>query len=678
MQPVVYLLVRIALTWLQYLERETRAFVHDTQVVLVAGAAHCWAVVYALFVAVLARVSRENHVGYVAHEELLPWWVQGTERLAAFAMVVWWFAGCLRLLVHILEDDAKVLPMDRSDLGIPALLRAARSPLTRLGLAAAQAVSCAGLFVSVVLLCVALLVLAGPASAFEWGLVLVGTSFALPLTIVALQRAAGLHASVGRAAMAAAAETASLGPQFCVILALLDVLDASSFWSRLLCPAAAAMFTAAVCACAYVPPKLSGSAVSPDVSELALSALLDVVAVAALTLAFTMQSWWVLLLLGAMIIVLAITCAAMSIGIIRHEVTELLEPIMPLQSDHGKRRPGLYRDYLRTGSRALVLISSLSAFWDVTHHVSRLSARNPGYDDYHHDSGVSDSHGSDGSQWDGHYDHTSDDHHWDHHYDPSWDSQYDHAHDRGTLNFDSPPLVLRWLSSDPPDEHGLIEAAAEAFKIESWSLSVSTMITEQRLLVLSFTGPEDKRPLPKSQWQDLLLESSDAKMFTVGDTTFPTHLNKDLCDKAIIQDAPLLPDFVDADAQAAYAAGCSTWMTHDYQHHSSVPHRDLGEEPGEEDYPMHDEWNEYSDGMDMAEHSGYTGDDQEVYQDSIEPEAFDGNDAVGMDTAGESPNVDEAVDQSPEGEVQASGEETNLEDAAVPTNTDQESAPDEG
>merc|ERR1740117_643162 len=137
MQPIVYLLVRIGLTWLQYLERDSRAFVHNTQLVLVAGAAHCWAVVYALFVAVLARVARNNHAGHTSYDELLPWWVLSTERVAALAMVVWWLAGCLRLLVHMVEDDAKILPMTVQDTPIDIILRAARSPVTRFFLASA-------------------------------------------------------------------------------------------------------------------------------------------------------------------------------------------------------------------------------------------------------------------------------------------------------------------------------------------------------------------------------------------------------------------------------------------------------------------------------------------------------------------------------------------------------------
>merc|ERR1719235_1318136 len=131
MQPVIYLLVRIALTWLQYLERDNRAFLHGAQLVLVAGAARCWAVVYALFVAVLARVARHNYAGHTTYDDLLPWWVLMTERVAALAIVIWWLTGCLRLLIYMVEDDAKILPMEVKDVRTPGILKVARSPLTR-------------------------------------------------------------------------------------------------------------------------------------------------------------------------------------------------------------------------------------------------------------------------------------------------------------------------------------------------------------------------------------------------------------------------------------------------------------------------------------------------------------------------------------------------------------------
>ena len=58
MQPLVYLAVRGWLGWIQFVERSRRAFLNSSLVLVAAGAVHCWAVVYSLFVAVHTRAMR--------------------------------------------------------------------------------------------------------------------------------------------------------------------------------------------------------------------------------------------------------------------------------------------------------------------------------------------------------------------------------------------------------------------------------------------------------------------------------------------------------------------------------------------------------------------------------------------------------------------------------------------
>ncbi|CAJ1455248.1 unnamed protein product, partial [Effrenium voratum] len=58
MQPLAYFAVRSLLGWLQWMERAEHAFISNALVLVAAGAAHCWAVVYSLFIAIHTRAMR--------------------------------------------------------------------------------------------------------------------------------------------------------------------------------------------------------------------------------------------------------------------------------------------------------------------------------------------------------------------------------------------------------------------------------------------------------------------------------------------------------------------------------------------------------------------------------------------------------------------------------------------
>jgi hypothetical protein len=520
MQPVIYLLVRLVLSWLQYLEREDRAFRQTSQAVLVAGAAHCWAVVYALFVAVLARCSRGQHVHVAVLEELLPWWVAGAERLAAFSMIIWWLVGCLRLLAHIMEDDHKILPMDYRDVGIPALLRAARSPAARLILAGAQAVSCTGIFLSMMLLSFALLVVSGSVSACEFGLVVASLGFALPMCVMSVQHLTGSHSmAVARSALAAAAEAACLGPQFCVVLALMDLRDHAHTW-RLIFPGTALLFAVSIGVCAHSPPRMVGAAVPPDVSEIVLSVVLDFISVVVLALAFAQQTnWSFYLTCAALVLVVVIACVLLAFRVVRDAATELLEPIMPLRSEMSKPTPGPLRDSIRIATRAMVLISGVIAFLDIGSHVTGTRTQqqaDPAYYDYSTQPPYMDSH--------------HDEHHnyYDH-------DDYPHADYNG---LPKEPYVVRWVSSLHPGKEPLLEAVAEALGYDAALFKEENGSEEHRVMLFSFQGDELNRPKGKNKWQEWLEDKPDAKMHAIADITFPSHLEKALCDTLHMQDYP--------------------------------------------------------------------------------------------------------------------------------------------
>eukprot|EP00929_Paragymnodinium_shiwhaense_P039772 TRINITY_DN20850_c0_g1_i1.p1 TRINITY_DN20850_c0_g1~~TRINITY_DN20850_c0_g1_i1.p1 ORF type:complete len:606 (+),score=186.03 TRINITY_DN20850_c0_g1_i1:61-1878(+) len=149
MQPLAYFAVRALLGWLQFVERDDRAFRSNTLLVLATGAAHCWAVVYALFIAIHTRAMRYEgyHEGYVEH---LPFWVSWTETLSVASMALWWGAGFTTAAIRIADDDS---PLETN---VGVFIQIVRSKKLQAALELAHTVSCVGLFVSILLLCVAM------------------------------------------------------------------------------------------------------------------------------------------------------------------------------------------------------------------------------------------------------------------------------------------------------------------------------------------------------------------------------------------------------------------------------------------------------------------------------------------------------------------------------------------
>eukprot|EP00438_Fugacium_kawagutii_P000932 Skav211607 [mRNA] locus=scaffold2962:197501:204726:- [translate_table: standard] len=215
------------------------------------------------------------HEGYTEH---LPFWVSWTENLAVASMGIWWAAGFSTAAIRIIDDDARGLPMDGGDVQVNKFIRILRSERLHDGLALAHTLSCIGLFISIILLCIAMGLMKGSVTACELCLCFVALGFAAPHALVALRRLdfsppkKTEDAPLASAAPEAAAQeaqlktsihaghnskAASLGPQLCVILALADSPGHAYLWQNFVYFVAAIAYVAAVAACGRSPPKAS-------------------------------------------------------------------------------------------------------------------------------------------------------------------------------------------------------------------------------------------------------------------------------------------------------------------------------------------------------------------------------------------------------------------------------------
>ncbi|CAE7942204.1 unnamed protein product, partial [Symbiodinium necroappetens] len=126
MQPLLYLCVRGIITWFLYKERRFRTFSASTGSVLSCGAAHCWAVSYALVAALLLHAVRLSTKGWNAQ---LPWFLRVAEQLTFVCGIVWWLAGVLLTIIRSLRIDQEGmgLPLDQKESIIPRLMAISQS-----------------------------------------------------------------------------------------------------------------------------------------------------------------------------------------------------------------------------------------------------------------------------------------------------------------------------------------------------------------------------------------------------------------------------------------------------------------------------------------------------------------------------------------------------------------------
>lgn len=482
MQPLAYFAMRALLGWLQFTERSKRAFMSNPLVLVAAGAAHCWAVVYALFVAIHTRAMRYDgyHEGYTEH---LPFSVAWTETLATASLSIWWIAGFTTAAVRILDDDATDLPMEVGDTKSNMLTKIIRSPMLRNTLAAAHTVSCAGLFVSILLLCITMAAMSGTITVCELCLVVISAVFALPHAFIAARRigSPAMNALPFEAAEAAGSEAAAIGPQLCVILALADTPGHAYMWQKLVYMAASICFMAAVAASGQSPPKKSGDALPPETLETWTCLALDVAACVCVLLCFPHLNTIGVWLLALLLILLA---ASVHMQEWRELYVDLLEPLFVVRSDAFKRLPGPTRQLLRKSSWFIALVCAITAVWDICLHPVQEELR------------------------------------------------YGAKHDDMLYLKDTDVVFnFRWKSSleEAPSNEKILMTAASALQVESHLLRVQQTWPEHNLSIFKYTGPEHNTSQPTllSRWISQIHTNSDLR--EVIDSSFAAHTDAKAC-----------------------------------------------------------------------------------------------------------------------------------------------------
>jgi len=506
MQPLAYFAVRSLLGWLQYVERADRAFVSNSLLLVATGAAHCWAVVYALFIAIHTRAMRYDgyHEGYTEH---LPFWVSWTETLAVASMGIWWAAGFTTAAIRILDDDAGGLPSEARDLKPNFFVQVMRSQKLHDALIMAHTVSCVGLFASIVPLCLAMALMKGTVTTCELCLSFVSIGFALPHAAVACRRLnfedskksdEGVVAPAP-AAEAAAQEAAALGPQLCVILALADSPGHAYLWQNLAYLVAAVAFVAAVAACGRSPPKVGDAALPPEPAEFFTCIILDAVAAISLVICFPHLNTWHLWALTAL---LAVLFAAVWFEGWRDLFIDFLDPLFTVRSDTDKVLPGHQRQRMRQAAWVTTLACATVALWDIMLHPVQEGLFEPPADFEGMDTGLPD------------------------------------IFDQNAL------LLLRWRlpSTDVPTEQQLLAAASEALAVETDKLATQALLPKHRLLLFKHTNQAEKgSTVPVHiRWKTAMI-SPKGKLAQIADTDFPGTLNVTTC--------------LHAQARAKYAKG---------------------------------------------------------------------------------------------------------------------------
>jgi len=494
MQPLAYFAVRSLLGWLQFVERSERAFMSDALLLVATGAAHCWAVVYALFIAIHTRAMRYDgyHEGYTEH---LPFWVSWTETLAVASMGIWWAAGFTTAAIRIIDDDARGLPMDGRDVNANIFMQLMRSPKLHDGLAMAHTVSCVGLFASIILLCIAMALMKGAVTACELCLCFVAMGFALPHAVVAVRKLNFQDSkkcedrveSPAPAAEAAAQEAAAIGPQLCVILALADSPGHAYMWQNLFYLLSAIAYVAAVAACGRSPPKVGDAALPPEMGEFLTCILLDAAASIALVICFPHLNTWHLWALAAL---LAALFAAVWFEGWRDILVDLLDPLLVVRSDTDKALPGKQRETMRRGAWVTCLLCAFVALWDIMLHpvqegLFEIPEGADGLDD-----GLPD----------------------------LWDQ--------------STMMLLRWKPTgmSQPSEPQLLAGAAEALGVETGEVQTQALFVKHRLLLFKSKGDQNKVPA-HIRWKAAML-SPKGKLEQLADSDFPRSLNVTLCLRA--------------------------------------------------------------------------------------------------------------------------------------------------
>lgn len=512
MQPLLYLGARAWLAWLQFCEKSERAFLNSQVVVVAAGAVHSWAVVYSLFVAVHARAARVAgyHEGYVDH---LPASVSATETLATGCFWIWLIAGFSTAAVQIL-DDAPVLGDAKPD----KFTEIVRSKAFHSFLANAHSISCAGLFISLLMLCATMAMMSGTITICELCLLVVSVGIALPHAVLAVRR---LHESLDVViaqllptdfAEAAAAEAAAMGPQLCILLALVDSPGHAYMWQNFIYVGASSTYVASIVFCALSPPKQSNVALPPSTPETITGLVLDGMAAGVIVMSYPD---WNNLSLWMFVIVLIGCSVATATGnkAFRDFYFEWLEPIFPIRTD-SKTMPNAQRQLIQKIARALAIVCATAGLWDMNFHQAAVHA---------------------GQMY----------------APPDW----------------SDIFLLRWQPTYTENDNStMVKIAAEAMEMPVNELQVQGTLPEHRVLLFSTNATNANHV--KRQWSKTK-GSPKGELSKLVDTGFaPAALDYTMCGASRKSTGGV----TETPEHAAYEASCNWMLTRVHFLHSLLSH----------------------------------------------------------------------------------------------------------
>ncbi|CAE6937536.1 unnamed protein product, partial [Symbiodinium sp. CCMP2456] len=369
MQPLLYLCVRGIITWFLYKERRFRTFSASTGSVLSCGAAHSWAVSYALVAALVLHAARLSTKGWNAQ---LPWFLRLAEQLTFVCGIVWWFAGVLLTIIRSLRIDQEGmgLPLDQKESIIPRLIALSQNRRNKDFIALAHRLSFGCIFLCILMLCLGIFSLGTSVSSSELAASLVALCFCVPHAALAVQNL-GWTGGSEMAFRAAASEAAMLAPQFTVIIACADAAGPASWWQAVLRLASWLLFAAALVVVAWMPPRLR----PPSVWEMLESVALDVIAFAMITLSMPHVHNDGMIPVMLVFVVLCILC--INFRETRAIITEFVEPIVPfLATEVSEPPPAHLREALRRSAHGLFVINSLLMLRQaMQHHVAQSRAR---------------------------------------------------------------------------------------------------------------------------------------------------------------------------------------------------------------------------------------------------------------------------------------------------------------
>jgi len=525
MQPLAYLAVRALLGWIQFVERSERAFLNNPLALVAAGAVHSWAVVYSLFVAVHTRAMRFDgyHEGYIEH---LPSSVAWTETIAVASLWIWVLAGFITAAVRILDEDADGLPVGLEDLKGNPITKLVRSPVFHTALGHAHSISCAGLFLSILMLCATMGVMKGGITMCEFCLALVSIGFALPHALVAIRRLSDDVDQVfseilpQQAAESAAAEAASMGPQLSIILALADAPGHAYAWQNLVYLIAATAFVAAVVACWASPPQAANTALPPEPVETFVCLCLDMIAAVAIVLSYPHLNTW---FFWMSCLILVGVAAAVQLREVREFYIDWLEPLLVVRSDTHKKMPGQQRQTMKRNAWVVALVCASTALWDIVLH-------------------------------------------------PAPEVLNSAALARASAAPLPSTLMLRWLpSSEQKEAKEMLPMISEALRLDANNLEVQETFPEHRLMLFKYKGTErnETNSPVYLDWQAAMWAPT-GKLAEVADNKFPAALNLSACSEVqnVLEQSAAAEKQLDEvglsskdEARAAYVAACD-WFKH--------------------------------------------------------------------------------------------------------------------